>query len=91
MDHTLPNPSCPARPGDPERRFWLMTTAASTDNKLQGANVVMGDGKSYAGVASAPYSPVASSARPDVPAQAASMMVVATHPIAVVVRTIRAR
>jgi ubiquinol-cytochrome c reductase iron-sulfur subunit len=29
MDHTLPNPTCPSRPGDPERRFWLMTTAAA--------------------------------------------------------------
>ncbi len=29
MEHTLSNPSCPARTDDPERRFWLMTTAAA--------------------------------------------------------------
>lgn len=29
MDQTLPNPGCAAQPGDPERRFWLMTTAAA--------------------------------------------------------------
>jgi ubiquinol-cytochrome c reductase iron-sulfur subunit len=28
MDDTLPNPSTPAKPGDPERRFWLMVTGA---------------------------------------------------------------
>lgn len=32
MDHTLPSSPCPAgnaAPSDPERRFWLMTTAAA--------------------------------------------------------------
>lgn len=40
---------------------WLTTVAASTDNKLQGANVVTGSGASYSGYASAPYAPVPSS------------------------------
>jgi ubiquinol-cytochrome c reductase iron-sulfur subunit len=35
MDHTLPNPSAPAQPGDPQRRFWLMATGA-----VGGAGVV---------------------------------------------------
>ena len=29
MDHTLPNPTLPAQPGDPERRFWLLATGAA--------------------------------------------------------------
>ena len=36
---------------------WLMTVAASSDDKLQGANAVLGSGGSYGGFASAPYSP----------------------------------
>jgi ubiquinol-cytochrome c reductase iron-sulfur subunit len=29
MDPTLTSPACTAQPGDPERRFWLMTTATA--------------------------------------------------------------
>ncbi len=40
---------------------WLMTVAASTDNKLQSASAKLGNGAEYAGYASSPYTPVPSS------------------------------
>ena len=29
MDHTVPDPNRPGQPGDPERRFWVMTATAT--------------------------------------------------------------
>ena len=40
MDHTLPNPTLPAQPGDPERRFWLLATAVPIVSTFDGAGSV---------------------------------------------------